>query len=157
MPSDETLLLWRDLSRQYLRSVWELSGLDEASLSEEDQILAEIMRLHPEYYDLWERLDEVTDEELERDGTNPILHVMFHQIVENQIAANDPPETAETLARLVQQGKDRHEAVHEIAGVVVNDVYEIMKSNRPFDEQRYIRRLRHLVKPKKRRRRRKLF
>ena len=156
MSTDEPLFVLREVSRQHLRAVWEIAGLDESSLNEEDQILAEVMRLHPEYYDLWERLDEVSDEEIERDGTNPILHVMFHQIVENQIATNEPPETAKTMERLLQQGKDRHEAVHEIANVAASGIYEILKSNRPFDEQRYIRKLRHLVKPRKRRRR-KLF
>jgi hypothetical protein len=48
------------------------------------------MREHSEYADLWERLDELSDAEIERDGTNPILHVRMHAAVENQIAQRDP-------------------------------------------------------------------
>ena len=97
--------------RQHLRLIWEVSALDQESLSKEDQLLVEIMQLHPQYYDLWERLDEVSDEELERDGTKPVIHVLIHQIIENQVAAQEPPETVETLDQLVQQGLTRHEAV----------------------------------------------
>ncbi len=58
-------------TRRLLRLVWEMSGVDESRLSHENWVLLEAMRMHPQYYDLWTRLDEVTDEELERDGSNP--------------------------------------------------------------------------------------
>ena len=41
----------RALSRQHMRTIWEISGLDESRLSDEDRVLVEAMRLHPEYYD----------------------------------------------------------------------------------------------------------
>jgi len=140
--------------RQHLRLIWEVSALDQESLSEEDQLLAEIMQLHPEHYDLWERLDEVSDEELQRDGSNPVMHVLLHQIIENQIVAQDPLETAETLGHLVQQGLSRHEAVHKIGEVLVGDITELMQTHQTFDNQRYVQNLRQLVRPRRRRRRR---
>lgn len=141
--------------RQHLRLIWEVSALDQESLSKEDQLLVEIMQLHPDYYDLWENLDEVADEEIERDGTNPVVHVLIHQIVENQIADQEPPETVETLDQLMQQGASRHEAVHKIGEVLVGDMTEMLQSNRIFDNQRYVQSLRQLVRPRRRRRRRK--
>jgi len=137
--------------RQNMRLIWEISGLDETKLSSEDRTLLEAMRLHPEYYDLWERLDEVTDEELQRDGTNPVLHVIIHQIVENQVAANDPPETAKMLERLRKGGLTRHEALHKIGGVVTEEIFEIMKFRRVFDEQRYLKKLGRLGRSRRRR------
>ena len=151
--TDDELRQARAFSRKHVRKIWEISGLDESRLSDEDRVLVEAMRMHPEYYDLWGRLDEVTNEELERDGSNPILHVIVHQVVENQIAANEPPETAKTLERLLSQGKTWHEAVHEIGAVLAEEMFGIMKSNRPFNEQRYVRKLRQLISPRKKRRR----
>ena len=151
--ADNEMYQLRALSRQRMRMIWEMSGLDESRLSEEDRSLVEAMRLHPEYYDLWGRLDEVSDEELERDGSNPIMHVIIHQTVENQIAANEPPETAKTLERLLSQGKTRHEAVHEIGIVLAEEMFGIMTTKQPYNEQRYIRKLRRLIKPGKKRRR----
>jgi len=140
--------------RQHLRLIWEVSALDQEGLSEEDQLLVEIMQLHPNHYDLWERLDEVPDDELQRDGTNPVLHVLIHQIIENQIAAQTPPETAETLEQLVQQGYSRHDAVHKIGEVLASDMMEMMQTRQTFDNQRYVQSLRQLVRPRRMRRRR---
>ena len=150
---DDELSQARAFSRKQMREVWEKSSLDDAQLSDKERSMVEAMRLHPEYYDLWERLDEVTDDELERDGSNPILHIIIHQTVENQIAANEPPETAKTLERLLSQGKTRHEAVHEIGIVLAEEMFGIMKFNRSFDEQRYVRKLRGLIRSRKKRRR----
>ena len=140
--------------RQHLRLIWEVSALDQEGLSKEDQLLVEIMQLHPQYYELWERLDEVSNEELERDGTNPVMHVLIHQIIENQIDGQSPPETAETLEQLQQQGLSRHEAVHKIGEVLASDMAEMMQTHQTFDNQRYVQSLRQLVRPRRRRRRR---
>ena len=140
--------------RQHLRLIWEVSALDQEGLSKEDQLLVEIMQLHPQYYGLWERLDEVSNEELQRDGTNPVMHVLIHQIIENQIAGQSPPETAKTLEQLQQQGLSRHEAVHKIGEVLASDMAEMMQSQQSFDNQRYVQSLRQLVRPRRQRRRR---
>jgi hypothetical protein len=112
--------------------------------------------MHPDYYDLWGRLDEVSDEELERDGTNPIYHILIHHTVENQIAAGTPSETAKALDRLMRQDKTRHEALHLIMAVAAEEIFEVLTKDRPYNEMRYVKRLRRLgknrKKPKRRRR-----
>ena len=105
-------------------------------------------------YDLWKRLDEVSPEELERDGHNPVLHITIHQIIENQIAANDPPETAKILQLLIQQGLSRHEAIHQIGTLLAKDIFEAAKSDQAFNKQHYVRRLRQLVRPQRKKGRR---
>ncbi len=139
----------RELSRQRIGIVWEIAGLDESRLPPDDRLLVEAMRLHPEYYDLWARLDSVSDEELERGQSNPMMHVVIHQVIESQLAANNPPETAQNLARWLEQGLTRHEAVHEIGKVLARDVAQLMKFQRPFNNQLYVRRLRRSVKTTK--------
>jgi hypothetical protein len=154
---DDKFTRLRELSRQRIRIIWEIAGLDESRLTADERVLVEAMRQHPEYYDLWSRLDQVPDTEFERNGANPILHVIIHQTVENQIAANKPPETAQTLEKLLQQGMTRHEAIHTIGSVIARDIFEIMKFQRPFDEQRYVRRLRRFVRPTQRSKRSRRF
>lgn len=102
------------------------------------------MQMHPEYSDLWARLDRVADEEIERDGTNPILHITIHQIIENQLALAQPPEVVKTMERLLKRGKNRHEVVHEIGSVFTQELFDILKYNLPFNQPRYIRNLRRL-------------
>ncbi len=148
--NNETMDAMREISQWRLRTIWELSGDDEAQLSDEEQGLLEAMRLHPEYYDLWDRLDEVSDEELKRDGTNPVLHVTFHQVIETQIADREPPKTAETLNRLMIQGTARHDAIHLIGAVFAEEFYGMLKQQCEFNTTRYIKKLGRLGRRRKR-------
>jgi hypothetical protein len=132
------------LTRARMRLTWELAEAG-GSLSAEDARLVEVMGQHPEYADLWSRLDAITEAEIVRDGVNPVLHVMIHHIVENQIADGDPPQTAETVRALMQKGLSRHEAIHRVGRVVSDEVFEILKDDRPFDATRYARSLSRLV------------
>ena len=98
--------------------------------------------------DDYERLDlvasyvenhEVDLEEQARQG-----HTTIHVIVENQIAENIEP-TCETYSRLMRQGLDRHETLHAIGAVIIEDVADMLndKTDKPF--VRYKHRLRKLT------------
>jgi hypothetical protein len=135
----------RGLTRRHIRLVWE-GAQSGAPLSDEDARLVQVMREHPEYTDLWGRLDELSDEELERTGTNPIAHIIVHQTIENQIAGGEPREVRRVVKKLMRQGLSRHEAIHRVGSVLAGEIYYILKGDRPFDESGYVRQLRQLVR-----------
>ncbi len=58
---------------------------------------------------------------------SPKVHAIMHAIVENQLAEADDP-VVRALARLVKQGLTRHDAVHAIASVVAEHVFDLLKS-----------------------------
>jgi peroxiredoxin family protein len=64
--------------------------------------------------------------------------------VENQIRKNDPPETKETLNRLIQSGQSREESLRLIACVLANEMFEVMKSKTHYDNARYVANLARL-------------
>jgi len=99
----------KSLTRQQTRLLWQMAQAG-APLEGEQAILVKVMCEHPEYPDLWVRLDELSDAEIERDGVNLILHVQMPAIVENQIAQREPAEVRETVRARLRQGYDRHEA-----------------------------------------------
>ncbi len=136
----------KSLSRQRADLIWEEAQLGE-ELSDEDTRLVQAMRDHPEYADLWGHLGELSDEQIQRDGTNPILHITIHQTIENQIVIGEPKETAQTVEALMQQGLDRHEAIHRVGTVLADEIFHILKDKRPFDEAGFVRKLQRLVKP----------
>ncbi len=68
------------------------------------------------------------------------------EAVENQIRKNDPLEARETLDRLIQSGQSREEALRLIAGVLANEMFEVMKSKSHFDNARYVANLERLPK-----------
>jgi len=77
---------------------------------------------------------------------NPRLKATFLEIVDNQLKANDPPETRQTLDRLIAQGILREDAKIYIAQAVCVEVFNVMKHNKPSDQARYIRNLQRLPK-----------
>jgi len=68
------------------------------------------------------------------------------EAVENQIRKNDPLEARETLDRLIQSGQSREEALRLIAGVLANEMFEVMQSKSHFDNARYVANLEQLPK-----------
>src|SRR5687767_13576531 len=61
-------------------------------------------------------------------GTHPpyesvTAHAIGHSVIENQLAANDPPATRATLDRLRREGLSRHEAIHAIASVMFKQLF----------------------------------
>ncbi len=75
------------------------------------------------------------DEEL---GYNVDLHEAIHKIVENQIKGNDPKEVTETLKRLMDLGYARHDSIHKIGTVVLGEIYQVEKSQKPFNRNRFV-------------------
>ncbi|MCK4342178.1 MAG: hypothetical protein KAY37_10710 [Phycisphaerae bacterium] len=60
------------------------------------------------------------------------------------LSAGDPPETQETLDRLMDSGHSKDEALELIACVVVSEIYEVLSQGRPYDNDRYVTALRAL-------------
>ena len=56
---------------------------------------------------------------------NVRVHASLHVIVENQVAIGDEIPVGRTLARLMNKGVDRHEALHAIASVLSEHAFEI--------------------------------
>jgi hypothetical protein len=56
---------------------------------------------------------------------NTRLHVIAHQIVENQIAEGDSLPVREKARKLMAQGLNRHDAVHAIGWVLMMHISDI--------------------------------
>jgi hypothetical protein len=134
----------RRITRARVGLIWEMV-MAGAEMEGDEAIVAEILKQHPKYFDIWEQASTLSpEEETLPDGANPFAHVAIHQIVENQIADHAPPQTVETLEALMQTGLTRHEAIHAIGRIVSDEIFEIMRDKRPFDEAGYLEALRNL-------------
>lgn len=67
-------------------------------------------------------------------------------ILENQIADNNPPETKETLERLIKNGETRENAMRYIASVFSIEIFGAIKNQEPYNNKRYTSNLKALPK-----------
>ena len=72
-----------------------------------------------------------------------LRHAIF-EVIDNQINANDPPETALTLERLMNEGYSDFQAKQLMGQAVVIEVIDVLKNKKPYNEQRFIKNLRNL-------------
>lgn len=72
------------------------------------------------------------------------LKALIMGVVDNQINENNPPITAITYKRLMAAGDSSKAAKEKIAAVIAESIYDIMKDEKSFDEEKYVRELEKL-------------
>jgi len=65
---------------------------------------------------------------------NARIHAAMHMIVENQVALGSEIPVAATLARLMKQGLDRHDALHAIGSVLAAHMHSLFQDELPPEE-----------------------
>ena len=78
--------------------------------------------------------------------TKAVLRATVLEVVQNQIDADDPPETARTLQRLIDQGYTEEDSMLYLGQAVTLEIWDILTNKIPFNEERYIRNLQRLPK-----------
>jgi hypothetical protein len=149
-PSAEAADCWFDEPGAADRRSWAMPsghgtyrGLDLELLDpgDEDELTFLIEAQHAELGDALRSGEEVT---VGGELFSPGLHVALHDVVANQLLADDPPETWQTVQRLARLGYDWHNVMHMIASLVTEDVYLALREHRQPDPAAYARRLREL-------------
>ena len=77
---------------------------------------------------------------------NPYLKSAILEVVENQLKANDPPETRQTFDRLISEGYSEKEAKKLIGCIVTSEIFDVLKKQEPFNSERYAKALHELPK-----------
>ncbi len=80
---------------------------------------------------------------------NPTIHAAMHAIIENQLAEGlEVP--CQALSRLMQEGLERHDAVHAMASVVADHLFDLLNVGSPdgSENERYYETLRRLTAAK---------
>jgi hypothetical protein len=64
-------------------------------------------------------------------------HAAIHTIVENQIALGDAFPAKTALARLMNEGLDRHEAVHALGSIAADQMQRALRTKTPVNPVEY--------------------
>jgi len=75
------------------------------------------------------------------------IHSATHATVENQAALGEELPVQSKLDALMEEGLDRHEAIHAIGSVLAEFIYELLKDEPPGDDvnERYFQELSELT------------
>jgi hypothetical protein len=92
--------------------------------------------------EIWLELDETERVDLVIDYhrrirvqlETPELHAMAHVVVENQVALGEATPVPETLERLMDEGLDRHEAVHAIGSILMRILFDAVDKPNDGDD-----------------------
>jgi hypothetical protein len=77
---------------------------------------------------------------------NERLRQALFEVISNQVEADEPPETALTLQRLMDNGYSEFQARQLVGQALVIEVIDAVKNKKPYNEARYLRNLRNLPK-----------
>jgi hypothetical protein len=133
--------LQRKLLRQNIHHIWNMvkSGRRD-ELSETENNLAEILMEHEEYSDHFENTAILDGREYEAGAKfNPFLHISTHRMVEDQLLADSPIETALFCEVMETKGFPRHDVIHFIIMILLHVMHASASGRRPFDAARYKR------------------
>ena len=72
------------------------------------------------------------------------MQAAIMEVVENQLRNNDPPQTRQTLTRLIEAGNSERETKRLIACVVSVEIFDVLKKNEPFNLDRFVKGLNQL-------------
>lgn len=73
------------------------------------------------------------------------LKKMILEVVENQLRDNNPPVVNQVYQELMDAGYSMREAKEKIGAVVLEEIYDVMKENRHYDEKAYAEALEQMV------------
>ena len=139
-PAGETTDCWFDEPDPADRRSWAMpSGhgtyqgfaLELLDPGDENELTFLIEAQHTELEDALRRDEEVI---VGGGPFSPRLHITMHQVVANQLLADDPPGTWQTVQRLAGLGYDWHNVMHMISAVVGEDLHRAVTE--PGDRHR---------------------
>jgi hypothetical protein len=119
-----------------------MSQEDEAAFSGVVMMTSQYDPLKPPDPEEWLSLDEGERLQLVEDYhrrarvrlPNIKVHAAMHAVVETQIALGDEIPVHRTALRLLDEGLDRHEAIHAIASVLAGHMFDLTRTPQPVPD-----------------------
>lgn len=73
-----------------------------------------------------------------------VMQSVFIKAVQDQLKKNDPPETAQTLQRLISEDIPERDALNMIALCLAGEVTAGIELDEPFNRERFVKTLNEL-------------
>lgn len=136
----------RDSIRRYYRAVWSKASAGQP-LEPLEQLIAEVIRAHPEYQSLLRDVESVLSRDYfpEMGETNPFLHMGMHIALREQVGGNHPKGIRAIYQQLCRRASDAHAAEHLMMECLAETLWEAQRAGGQPDEGAFLKRLRRLA------------
>lgn len=136
----------RDQIRRVYLDAWQKHRSGQA-LEPMEQIIVNVIQLHPEYHKELESPDTLSREYTPEMGqTNPFLHMGLHIAIHEQLSIDKPKGVRSVYKQLQLKHQDTHKVEHLIMDCLAEIMWESQSSGKAPDEKRYVKKLRKLTK-----------
>lgn len=127
-----------DMRRAFM-DVWHKQQTHEP-LSALEDIIADIIRRHPEYQPLLTDPDKALDRDWRPEGgeTNPFLHMGLHIAIREQLSIDRPAGIKVAYAALLKKAGDPHAAEHLMLECLAETLWRGQREGRLPDDQAYL-------------------
>lgn len=112
---------------------------ESAPLSALEDLIAGVIRGHPEYHELLAAPEEAL--QLEDASENPFLHMGLHIALAEQLQANRPGGIRAAYQRLLMLSGDNHTTEHKMMQCLGEMLWQASQRGVPPDEKIYLKRL----------------
>ncbi len=129
----------RNQMRQAFIDAWKKSNSGEP-LEAMEQIIADVVALHPEYHRMLDDSDTALGTEYLPEGgeTNPFLHMGLHIAIREQLGANQPHGIQDMYVDIRIRIDDEHEAEHKMIDCLAEEMWRAQAENRVPDNTAYV-------------------
>jgi len=129
----------RNQLRMVFFQVWEKQQTGQ-TLDAMETILANIIKMHPEYHALLSKQDQNLEKDYHPDmgETNPFLHLSMHIAIHEQLSIDQPAGIQDAYQQLQLKLKDAHEVEHIIMECLGEMTWKSQKYQSMPDQVEYL-------------------
>ncbi len=128
--------------RRFFTDAWQKANNGDELIPLES-LVAEVIKLHPEYHKMLEGGEDNLDKDYSPEGgeSNPFLHMGMHISIHEQLMTDRPGGIRNQYQRLVKRVGDTHQAEHQMMECLGKMLWEAQREGRMPDEQAYLKNL----------------
>ena len=136
----------RDKLRQQYLDVWNKAN-QRVTLEPLEEIIADVIRDHPEYHPLLESGTAALASEYhpEHGQSNPFLHMGMHIALREQVASDRPVGIRDLTRKLLLKYRDGHEMEHQMMECLGESLWRAQRDQTEPDELAYMENLQRLA------------
>tara|TARA_R110002073_G_scaffold130695_1_gene277362 strand:- start:3872 stop:4300 length:429 start_codon:yes stop_codon:yes gene_type:complete len=119
----------REQARQLFFDTWDKYRQKEI-LSGLEDIVLEVILLHPEYHDMLDNAERYRDKDYlpEMGDTNPFLHMSMHVAIKEQLSIDQPIGICERFEHLLKITGNKHDTMHQVMECLAEMIWQAQRN-----------------------------